>query len=89
MPGVITGSNIKEVLEHPEDYIDGAEFFSWEQFFTALLERHSSGEKLQQYDKAHLSKFYTSEKNVRKILRVMPDELQEILGNGKGTADGI
>ena len=36
--GVISGTGIREKLEHPEIYADSCRYMSWEQFFTDLLE---------------------------------------------------
>lgn len=35
--GLIQSKELQAILERPENYIDGKEYFSWERFFTNLL----------------------------------------------------
>lgn len=58
---------IREILESPEDHIDSSVYFSWEQYFTALLSEKTNGTYMQ-YTKAHLAPFYLQNENVQKIL---------------------
>lgn len=65
--GLIDGNYVKEVLEHPEDYIDSTECFSWEQFFTKLLIEQTSGTYLQ-YRKASLNTAYLQDREMQAVL---------------------
>ena len=68
--GVVEGNGIAEILEHPEDYIESKDFFSWERYFTALLIRSTQGGYLK-YSKKQLNPAYLQEKVSDKILSVM------------------
>lgn len=68
--GVIEDSNIAEMLEHPEDYIESKEYFSWERFFTALLIQKTQDNYLK-YSKRLLNSAYLQEKISDKILFAM------------------
>ena len=35
--GIVHNAKLADILERPEEYIDSAKYFSWEQFFTELL----------------------------------------------------
>lgn len=65
---LIEGKEIQEILDHPEDYIDSCEFFSWERYFTKLLMDKTEGSYLK-YRKSALNKTYLHEKNKNLILR--------------------
>ncbi|MBP5697547.1 MAG: hypothetical protein J6X11_13010, partial [Treponema sp.] len=60
-------SEVTKSLERPEDFIECKEFFSWEQFFTALLTKISDGTYLK-YSKKKLNPNYLSEKIRNAIL---------------------
>ena len=66
--GLIQGRYIQTVLDHPEDYIDGKEYFSWERFFTSLLITSTKDSYLR-YSKAKLNESYLHEKNKEAILK--------------------
>ena len=59
------------ILEQPENYIESREFFSWEQFFTALLEQRTENIPYMKYDKDELPAFYLEEGNLQKIILTM------------------
>ena len=65
--GLIQGHDIPAMLEHPEDYADSTEFFSWERFFTRLLTEATKDSYLQ-YSKAQLNKVYLHNRNKQAIL---------------------
>ena len=65
---VLGMQDIQEILDTPENYIDSAVYFSWEQFFTELLSEKTKGTYMQ-YSKEHIAKFYLQDKNVQKILK--------------------
>ena len=60
-------SEVAKVLEHPEDFIESKDFFSWEQFFTALLTKVSDVTYLK-YSNKKLNPNYLSEKIRNSIL---------------------
>ena len=63
--------DILEILEHPADFIESGEFFSWERFFTNLLEQRTKDISYMRYDKAKLPEFYLQEENLEKIIAEM------------------
>ena len=60
-----------EILEHPAEFIESSEFFSWERFFTNLLEQRTKDGPYMRYDKAKLPEFYLQEENLEKIIAEM------------------
>ena len=64
-------TDILEILEHPADFIESSEFFSWERFFTNLLEQWTKNIPYMRYDKAKLPEFYLQEENLEKIIAEM------------------
>ena len=66
--GIVDGSAIQEILDHPEDHIESKDYFSWERFFTTLL-TESTKDSYLRYHKANLNKTYLSDKNKAAILR--------------------
>lgn len=61
---------VSQVLENPEDYVEYKEFFSWEQFFTAVLIEVSKDGYLK-YSKQKLNANYLQEGIRNKIKAVM------------------
>ena len=72
--GVVEDKEIKEILNHPSDYIDSQEYMSWERFFTALLIKKTRKSYLQ-YTKKKLNPVYQTFKLQHKILEVMDEAL--------------
>ena len=60
-------AEIKDILEHPEDFVESMEYSSWERFFTALLVRKTDGTYLR-YSKRKLNPAYLQEKERTTIL---------------------
>lgn len=77
--GIIHSRSIAEILEAPENYIESSKFFSWEQYFTELLEQATTDDPLKRYDKTALPAFYTNRQNAEKILAVMPEGFHRFL----------
>ena len=73
--GVTNDAEIPEILEHPEDYIDSSVYFSWERFFTDLLETKTADNTLMKYNKSKLNDYYISDNILRRVLNVMPNEV--------------
>ena len=68
--GIIDGKVVQDILEHPEDFIESQDYFSWERFFTALLVSHTQDSYLK-YSKSKLNEAYLHEKTKEAILNVM------------------
>ena len=77
--GILTDADLLDILEHPDHYIESRQYFSWERFFTELLEEKTKGDKYKQYHKEKLSDYYTSKTIAKKIIDIMPDEIQKYL----------
>lgn len=69
--GIIRNSELEDILNAPADYIDSEHYFSWEQFFTALLISLTSQRGYMRYNKQHLPAFYLQDENVQRVLGVM------------------
>ena len=62
-------ARINEILAEPVDYIESAEFFSWEKFFEYLLKEETKDSKDLKYDKKKLAKGYLKEERIKMILK--------------------
>ena len=76
--GLIDGNRVKNILEHPEDYIDSQKYFSWENFFTSLLIHETEGTYLR-YSKDSLNNVYLNEKEKKAIIDVLPDDVRKYI----------
>lgn len=76
--GVVDDPKIIDVLEKTEEYIDSKDYSSWEQFYTDYLVRITSGDSVMRYQKGKLGDYYLLGKNKKRILDVLPQELQKI-----------
>lgn len=76
--GLIDGNRVRNILEHPEDHIDGQKYFSWENFFTSLLIHETSGTYLR-YSKDTLNRVYLNEKEKKAIIDVFPDDVKKYI----------
>ena len=77
--GVLKSKAIIDILEKPEDYIESSEFFSWENFFTYLLEKNTVKDRVYRYSKGKLSSGYLTEYSKKAILSVIPEEIRRML----------
>ena len=77
--GIIQRQDIPEILAHPADYIESAEFFSWEQFFTAALEAYTGEDDYRRYRKSSISEYYLDARQANRILSAMPEEIRRLL----------
>lgn len=77
--GVVSINNVKDVLEHPEDYIDSSEYITWERFFNDYLCDATKDDKIKKYSKSHLSEYYLSSSAKKSIVSILPDEIQEVM----------
>ena len=67
--GIVNNVNI--ILDNPSEYIESANYFSWENYFTNLLIDRTKGTYLE-YTKSKLNKTYLQEKEKEAILEVLP-----------------
>ncbi|MCR4952769.1 MAG: ATP-binding protein [Treponema sp.] len=65
-------NEISEILENPSAYIESAEHFSWETFFTSLLVKESKNTYLE-YKKSKLNPNYLQDKDFKKIFGLFAD----------------
>lgn len=72
--GIIRADGIGEVLAQPSDYIDSAEYFSWERYFTQLLIELTRDSHYMSYNKSRLADFYLQNENVQKVLEAIETE---------------
>ena len=63
---VLKKNEISEILENPSAYIESAEHFSWETFFTSLLVKESQNTYLE-YKKSKLNPNYLQDKDFKQI----------------------
>ena len=70
---------ISDLLNHPEDYIDSTVYFTWERFFTDILEKETADNNITRYSKSKINEYYISERNIRKVLEILPKEIQSFL----------
>ena len=69
--GIVHNAKLADILERPEEYIDSAKYFSWEQFFTELLIQLTSERDYMRYGKQSLAPFYLQAENIRKVISAM------------------
>ena len=67
---VLKNREIRNILINPADFVDNKEFFSWEQFFTALLVKKTEGTRFA-YSKRTLNDSYLAEPVKAAILSLM------------------
>ena len=73
--GCIENSEISDILNCPENYIDSQEYFSWERYFTNLLISETQDTYLK-YNKKKINEIYLSGKIFEKICNVLPDKIK-------------
>ena len=77
--GVINNTEIPEILEHPENFIDSKIYFSWERYFTDLLEKKTAIDDKIRYSKSRIANYYLSNRCINKILEVIPEDIRKTL----------
>ena len=77
--GIIKSVEIEKILANPEDYIESSVYFSWERFFTELLENVTKDDTKLNYHKDKISGAYLNEHNKKAILNVLPDKIKDYL----------
>lgn len=68
---VLRNPEVEDILRSPADHIDSEKYFSWEQFFTALLVRLTEDSEYMRYNKNKLAPFYLNPNHVEKIIHAM------------------
>lgn len=68
--GKIDGNKIKDILSHPEDFIESKDYVSWERYFTALLIEETK-DTFMHYQKKKLNAVYLDDNMKQSILNVM------------------
>ena len=68
--GLIESSEVQEILQHPQDFIESKRYISWERFFTALLVDKTKDSYLK-YSKSKLNKNYLNKKEQSAINSVI------------------
>ena len=76
--GTVTSSDINDVLNNPELYIESAEYLSWERFFTDYLRRVTADDPIRRYNKDRLAEFYTGGQAMKDILSVLPESIRHL-----------
>ena len=61
---------ILDILKEPYNYIESSEFFSWENYFTELLNKATRESEVVPYSKGNNKsiRMFTTEKNMKKII---------------------
>ena len=68
--GILGNRTPHDILADPADHIESRDFFSWEQYFTALLVDLTRDTYLH-YNKNHLNPVYLQPANIEKVLEAM------------------
>ncbi len=69
--GLIDGQSVQAILQHPSEYIECAQYFSWERYFTDLLIEQTQNSYLQ-YSKSKLNSAYLQPREMQAVVDVMP-----------------
>lgn len=80
--GLIKAAELNDILNNPSGYIESAEYFSWERYFTHLLTNLTQGSYLQ-YSKRKINSVYLSSRAANAILGKY-DRLQILSGGQNG-----
>jgi hypothetical protein len=65
--GLIKTNDIDNILNNPSDFIESAEYFSWENFFESYLVQSTDGTPFH-YAKKEINRVYLIERNSDKIM---------------------
>lgn len=68
--GLIKSNNLSEILNQPANFIESQNFFSWEQYFSALLIDSTVG-TIWSYQKKQINPIYLHKNNVKKVIAIM------------------
>ncbi|MCM1237389.1 MAG: hypothetical protein NC489_45570 [Ruminococcus flavefaciens] len=75
---IIKDAQLYSILANPADYIESSEYFSWERFFTALLEKLTkNSDYVPSYDKTgKVPAVFKHSGNMQKVLNCLPSFVQ-------------
>lgn len=68
--GVVCDPQLDNIV-NPENYIESEKYFSWERYFTDVLVELTKDSSYKKYSKSNLSDFYTHDKTILDIQKVM------------------
>lgn len=77
MSDIFKSKILEYELEETYNYADSEKYFSWEQYYTALITQITEGTELQ-YNKSKLNAYYLSERNLQKIAEQLPGNILDI-----------
>ena len=76
--GIIDDAVVREIMDNPSEYIESADYFSWERFFNALLIQKTK-DTWMQYSKTKLNPTYLEGRYREKIIAVLPESIRKII----------
>ncbi|MCI7792125.1 MAG: translation initiation factor 2 [Lachnospiraceae bacterium] len=71
---IFDSKKLQHKLTESYDFIDSEKYFSWEQYYTALIMEETRGTE-KQYSKSNLNPYYLSERNIKYVLEKIPDNI--------------
>lgn len=76
--GIIKDNNLDDILENTSKYVESKDYFSWERFFTSLIEELTkSSNYIEQYNKNNkVPRTFLHEENIQKILSNLPPNIK-------------
>lgn len=74
--GLFQSKELWEILDSIPDYVESKEYESWERYFTQLLVSATS-DTTYQYSKKRLDDYYMQDRNVQKIVKMMPEPIKK------------
>lgn len=72
---IFSAKKLEHELVETYNYADSETYFSWEQYYTALIVEETRGTE-KQYSKSKLNPYYLSERNINYVLGKMPDNIR-------------
>ena len=75
---LLKDNEIRQILAHPEEYIDSAKHISWERFFTDLLTAKTAG-TIWKYSKKQLNPIYLHQHERAAVIAAMPSQLPSMI----------
>lgn len=76
---IFVSNELKKKLTETYDYADSEQYFSWEQYYTALIMEETKNTE-KQYHKSKLNSYYLSEKNKKRIVEQLPERIRKMAG---------
>ena len=72
---IFESKELEQELTETYNYADSKKYFSWEQYYTALI-MEITKETEKQYSKSKLNAYYLSERNIKRIVEKLPDNIK-------------